>query len=370
MTASTLISRDVLLPCLQRVVSLVPARTTIPVLACIRLEHDAGAGLLRLAANNTQAEIAATLKAQSGGDWSACVDARKLVDFTASLKRDCEVSIAASDDGALVTIRGGGASARLLALPAEEFPHATPPPHALPTTVPAAELAAALRFCLPSVSTEELVRHHLCGVFLDGSAGDYAAVSSDGHRLARHRLPVLHLPERGVIVPRATCEAVLKLLGDSDVTVAASERVILVSGKGWSITSKVIDGQYSDWRRAVPPHEGVPLIVDREDFAAAVERVADVESGKSRRVTLERTGGGDLTVSGGEVTATVDTVLAVDGGPPEIHTAFNTKYLPQAIAVVDPDMAQIEIELHPESASWFSGPGATADGVHIMGMRV
>jgi DNA polymerase-3 subunit beta len=360
MKSSTTVSRDVLLPAVQRVAALAPSRSTVPILECLKIE--AAGCSLGLTASNLETTITEAIDAPDGTPWAGCADARRLLDFVGSLRKGVDVSLTLAE-GKLI-IAGGGASARFLALPGEDFPHVIPSPDRQPATVPAAALARALRFCLPAAATEAL-RHYINGVYLDA---ENISVATDGHMMARCRLPQLDLPERGCLVPLPAVEVLLKVLREGNVTVTASDRLLVIAGDRWVLSSKLIDGTFPDWRRVLPPRENEPLVVDREDFATALQRVADFGTGKSRRVTLHRVGAGNLNISGGETEATVGTTIKAHAGPPDMHVHFNARYLLSALGVLDADMAQVELHTI-DFSSWVSARAETEDGTIVMQTR-
>lgn len=123
---------------------------------------------------------------------------------------------------------------------------------------------AILSAALLATSKEE-TRYYLCGVFID-ARGWVAA--TDGHRaffalcegakaLADEPAASAHSGASGVIIPRATLEAVLKT--------RPTELHLRYDAAGWSLVTphggfifKPIDGTFPDWTRVVPSNDGAP----------------------------------------------------------------------------------------------------------------
>ena len=118
------------------------------------------------------------------------------------------------------------------------------------------------------------------------------AVATDGHRLARVEIAG---PGRasegmpGVIMPRKAVAEIIKLVED-----AGEERRVELSpdqdppdaAAGVVLTSKLIDGTFPDYQRVIPAGNDKQLVVERADFAAAVDRVSTISSERGRAVKL------------------------------------------------------------------------------------
>jgi DNA polymerase III sliding clamp (beta) subunit (PCNA family) len=164
--AEITVARDALAPALGRAVPLAVPRLTIPVMSRLRVEWNAHG--LSLTASNFDCWFSETLPAPTGGPWAGCVDAHRLNGFVQSLPKGTEVRLIARDDMTL-TIAGGGAEACFLTLPADHFPRfmARPDEVTAVLELAAEALAAALRFCLPHVGVDKVVRYYYCGVLFD-----------------------------------------------------------------------------------------------------------------------------------------------------------------------------------------------------------
>ena len=108
------------------------------------------------------------------------------------------------------------------------------------------------------------------------------AVATDGHRLARVETPApegsIGIP--GVIVPRKAVSEVQKLLEDlsQDVAIEISTAKARFQFGDVVLTTKLIDGTFPDYARVIPTGNDKRLVVDKEPFERAVDRVATLSS--------------------------------------------------------------------------------------------
>ena len=96
------------------------------------------------------------------------------------------------------------------------------------------------------------------------------------------------------------------------------------------LTSKLIDGTFPDYQRVIPTGNDRRLMVDRQSFAQAVDRVSTISSERGRAVKMS--------LADGLVTLTVnnpDSGSATEGGNWPLNTmpramedrGFNARYL-------------------------------------------
>lgn len=115
-------------------------------------------------------------------------------------------------------------------------------------------------------SAENDIRHYLCGVYLDTSAGK--VVATDGHRLLCADVPGVFSPmTEPVIIKNETLDAALaqfkgdyargKNLGGVHVSVIVADNVVTIETPTGQVTGTPINATFPNWRRVVPKPEDV-----------------------------------------------------------------------------------------------------------------
>jgi len=149
----------------------------------------------------------------------------------------------------------------------------------------------------------------------------------------------------GVIVPRKAVAEIQKLVEDGDQSVQvelSSAKVRLTFGEV-VLTSKLIDGTFPDYQRVIPTGNDKHLIVDREQFARAVDRVSTISSERGRAVKLALNEG-KLTLSVNNPdsgSATEEIEADYDATPLDI--GFNARYLLDITGQLDGDTALFKL---------------------------
>jgi DNA polymerase-3 subunit beta len=149
----------------------------------------------------------------------------------------------------------------------------------------------------------------------------------------------------GVIIPRKAVSEVQKLLDDGagEVVIEMSTTKARFTFGDVVLTSKLIDGTFPDYARVIPAGNDKRLVVERDSFARAVDRVSTISSERGRAVKLAL-GEGKLTLTvtnPDSGSATEELEVDYDAAPMEI--GFNAKYLLDITAQLDSDTALFKL---------------------------
>lgn len=317
------ISRTELTRVVGAVGKVVEARNTIPILSNVMLSAEGD----RLHVTGTDLDIQATSSAPAEitTPGTITVSAKLLGDIARKAGGDTiELSLAGDN----LNVKSGRSKFTLNVLPASDFPDLRDGKYDANFDIDLAALVAPTTF---AISTEE-TRYYLNGVFLhlfeDGDQ-TIRAVSTDGHRLSRHQ--VAYPGEdafKGVIVPRKT----VGLLPKGTVNVSIGESKIRIEAGDFILTSKLIDGTFPDYERVIPRANDNRVVVDRDAFMKAADRVATVSNERGRAVRLSIAPGSiGFTVSNADAAATDEIEAQYSGEPIEI--GFNAAYLRDMFSV-------------------------------------
>jgi DNA polymerase-3 subunit beta len=131
---------------------------------------------------------------------------------------------------------------------------------------------------------------------LEFDTGSVRAVATDGHRLAFCHMTAS--PDEGaeqdqnaanhqIIVPRKGIQELARLLtnSDSDTRVKIGNTHILIELGSIRFISKLIDGKFPDYRRAIPEETGRVLLAERLALREALARTA-ILAGDNRGVRM------------------------------------------------------------------------------------
>jgi len=368
------VERSALLKSLGHVHRVVERRNTIPILSNVLIRAENGR--LSLKATDLDLEVTESFAADVAQPGATTVPAHVIYDIVRKLADGSQVSLEATGDVGQVLIRSGRSRFNLQSLPEADFPDLATGEMSHHFSVGGAELKRLIEKTQFAISTEE-TRYYLNGIYFhvmeSGGKSVLRAVATDGHRLARVETdaPGQALGMPGVIIPRKAVAEIIKLVDDAgdDVGIELSSTKIRLTLGSVVLTSKLIDGTFPDYQRVIPAANDKQLVVDKAEFAAAVDRVSTISSERGRAVKLslaERRL--TLTVTNPDSgSATEEIEVDYDSTPLDI--GFNARYLLDIAGQLEGDTALFRLA-DPGSPTLIQDrEGATALYV-LMPMRV
>jgi len=367
------VERAELLKSLAHVHRVVERRNTIPILANVLMRTDPRG--LALRATDLDIEVVETISAEVAQEGATTVPAHTIYDIVRKLPEGAQVQIETSGDRGTLTVRAGRSRFALQTLPETDFPDLAAGEMTHRFTLAAGELKRLVDKTQFAISTEE-TRYYLNGIYLhvvDAGGPVLRAVATDGHRLAQAQTasPAGASGMPGIIVPRKAVAEIQRLAenAEQEVTVELSTAKIRVSLDRVVLTSKLIDGTFPDYGRVIPTGNDKTLIVDKADFASAVDRVSTVASERGRAVKLS-IGDGKLTLSvtnpdSGSATEEIEVEYAAE----PIDIGFNSRYLLDITSQIEGSTAELKLA-DPGSPTLVQDPDKRGALYVLMPMRV
>ncbi len=350
------IERARLLNALSHVQNVVERRTTIPILANVKLEAQADE--LLLTATDQDVALALREPAAVEAPGATTVGARTLFELVRKLPEGAEVSLAHrgdADAAPTLVLEAGRARIELPTLPAQDFPPFGEEALDVRFQLATADLARLIDKTRFAISTEE-TRYYLNGIHLHVHGREAAAVlravATDGHRLARIELA---LPEGAaamppIIVPRKTVQEARKLVeeGSGEVVVEVSLSRIRFAVDGRVLTSRLIDSSFPDYEKVIPKEYKRCAELSVKEFRAAVDLVSTISTDRSRTVKLsfkdETVVISSTSAEVGSATESVD--VSYEGDPLDI--GFNARYILDMLQEVESDRVRLEMNSEVE----------------------
>lgn len=362
------VGREELLKPLGHVTAVVERRQTLPILSNVLLR--AAGETLELTGTDLEIEVIATLGVRGANDGAVTVPARKLYDICRALPTEAELAI--RKDGERLTVQSGRSRFSLATLEPADFPSVDVGTWALELRIPQAVLKRVLertQFCM----AHQDVRYYLNGLLLELAERRLRAVATDGHRmgLSEVELDPGSKEEKQVIVPRKGVLELSRFLGPTDdpVTVQLSSNHIRVSVVGLTLTSKLIDGRFPDYKQVLPNSYRRVVRADRVALREALSRVAILANEKYRGVRMTVRPGSLLLTAHNPEQEEAQEELAVSYDGDEVEVGFNVNYVAEALAGLESDEVQLGIN-DPNTSCALESPGDNTTRYVVMPMRL
>jgi DNA polymerase-3 subunit beta len=319
------VSKDKLLEGLATVQNVVSTRTTLPILSNVLIQ--ASEGEIRLTTTDLDVGVRGSVEAQVERSGATTLPARRLFSIVRELPA-AEIYFDV-DTKNLASIRSGSSYFKILALPEEEFPPLARFDGAKLFMIAQKDLRDSLKKTSYAISTDE-TRYVLNGILFSFKDNKLTLVATDGRRLAMVDLE-LEFPrsqEIDIIVPtKAVLELQRLVKDDGEAKVSVGENQIAFELNNTLLVSKLIEGNYPNYRQVIPGEAKERVTLERETFLNAVRRVSLLASEKSNSVKLIFSKSNiDIVATTPEVGEAKESLPAMYKGR-EFSIAFNPEFL-------------------------------------------
>ena len=346
------ISKEQILHGLQAVQNVVSTRTTLPILSNVLLRADGNQ--LQFTATDLDVTVSCGVEAKVKKGGASTVPVKKLFGIVRELaESEIELEV---DDKNVCSIRAGASFYRINGLGADEFPPAPQFQQDNKVTLPQDTVRCMLRRTSFAISTDES-RYVLNGIFFILKDHKFTLVATDGRRLALadEEAEIADQCQGEFIVPAKAVNELNRLLQEKgEIEVKFSENQVAFTlkdekGAGILVMSKLIEGNYPNYRQVIPSETKERIALVREEFLHALKRAEIMTSEKSNSVKLAFGKNKlEITANSPEVGEAKET-LAINYKGKEMAIAFNPRYLIDPLGALANDEVFIELidELSP-----------------------
>lgn len=319
------IAKSVLLDALNQVQHVVSNRATLPILSNVLIEAKGDS--LHFTTTDLDVGITGSTPATVEKEGSTTLPVKKLVSIISVLPAE---SVEISVDGKNhASIKSGPSFFKIIGLGVDEFPPLPKFEDANEYKINQSVLLDALKKTSYAISTDE-TRYVLNGIFTSFKEGKMTLVATDGRRLAMVEndleFPASH--ETDIIIPTKAVQELQRLLGgEGEVVVKLTSSQIAFEANGSLLISKLIEGNYPNYRQVIPSTTAERIQIGRDSFLQTVRRVSLLASDKSNSVKLVfKSNSIDVTANSQDVGEANENVpVSYDGK--EFAIAFNPEFL-------------------------------------------
>lgn len=328
----------------------VSTRSTLPIIGNILFEAQKGE--LKLSANNLEMGVEVRILAEVKGSGSILIPGKTLGGIVPKLPQG-DIAFKISEKG-MVKISYKESSFSIHGLPADEFPALLKVKDGKTFYLDTADFLKLVKKTIFAVSTSE-DKYVLSGVLLEvGKTKDahdpsnLRMIATDGYRLARAAAQVNGLESItcSAIVPAKALSEFSKIVQQKEdkIKIIISNDQIAFEHSNAYLVSRLIQGQFPDYRQVVPKKAEIKILLPADQFLDAAERSAVIAGGSANVVKIEIAGKKVHLVASTPDVGSVDEVILADvRGGEKTQIAFNIKLIIDALKAIDTE--QVELEL-------------------------
>jgi DNA polymerase III subunit beta len=321
--------------------NIVEPRQTLPILANVLLETEEGT--VRLTATDLEVGARVSVPGRVVGKGAITVSARKLTEIVKELPAAAVALKVAENAG--VSLRCGGVTYKLVGMPPDDFPPVVPASPSAWLTLESKVLRDMLTQTSFAVSHDE-TRYALNGVLFALTGKEMRLVATDGHRLA---LSVRSLGEIGRaitgIVPRKAITEVMRVLGaGEEVQLGITENQFVLQMPNFVLTARLIEGQFPNYEAVIPKGHPGKLVMGRTAMASALRRVSVMAEERNKPIKIVLSPATLRLTASSQDLGEAEETLDVDYAGEELAIGFNSRYLLDAIGVIEHEQIVFEFK--------------------------
>jgi DNA polymerase-3 subunit beta len=331
---------------------IVATRSTLPIIGYILFE--AGKNGLKISANNLELGIELSIKAKVIKEGSILVPAKTLSGIVSKLP-DTQIAFKMTERGVL-KISFSQSNFQVHTLPPDEFPALAKVKEGKLISLETNVFAEMIKQTIFAVSTSE-DKYVLTGVLMEfgksqtpGDETNFRLVATDGYRLAKigERIKSKDEVKGKVIIPAKALQEILRTLetskSEEEVKINFSNEQISFKYGEIFLVSRVIQGQFPDYKQVMPKKSATKVITQTTELLAAAERTAVIAAGSANIVRFEiKNNKLHLFASTPDV-GTVDEVVEAEiKGEAKSMVAFNIRLITDVLKVMETEKLILEL---------------------------
>ena len=335
------VKQDVFCKVLQKVSNIIGSRTTLPVLANVWLSAEEGK--LTLATTDLEIRFVTSVPAEVEEAGSTTLPAKKLLGLVSRFQGDISIE---SNENFHANIRCGSADIMLLGLNPDDFPAAAAFDVLRSVKLKQSELADIIERISYAVSIEDS-RKVLQGILLSIHEGKITAVATDGKRLALVEKMLDGVPEGSdgdiIITLKAAQELKRVMEKEGDVILEIGEKQIIFRVGETVITSKLIEGNYPNFRQVIPASFKTTVNIQCAQFIYALELLSVTLADSTSPLVKLTFKNNQLLFEANSNIGEGSESIPVDYEGDEMSASFNPHYLLDPFKHLPNDQMQLKI---------------------------
>lgn len=250
----------------------VSSRVTMPILSGLLI--NAEGGKVTICSTDLEMSIRAEMDAEVSESGSTVVSGRLVGDIVKNLPAG---NLTIETGEKYLTVKSSAGSYRIREMMPEDFPQIPSWEGEATMKIPASDFISAIQQTARASSSDEK-RPVLTGSLIEKDVADSSLkiVSTDSYRLSWKEIDAGGAVAgwEDSIIPTKTLNEVARLAAaaDSDVEMKMQDKQILFRIAEMVVSSRLIEGQFPNYKQLVPKGEKTTIKADRELVMAAVKR--------------------------------------------------------------------------------------------------
>ncbi|MDE2030685.1 MAG: DNA polymerase III subunit beta [Patescibacteria group bacterium] len=314
---------------------------TLPVLNSIL--WVASGKVLKLRSTNLNIGIEVSIPAKIEKEGVVAIRGDILSSLFSVLSGDGEITFELIDNNLSVKTKSN--SILLKSTPHEDFP-TIPVVSGENLTVPAKKFINGIKSVYYSAAISE-IKPEIGSVYIYPENDLLVFVSTDSFRLAEKKIKIKqNLSFDGILIPFKNATEIIKVFDslDEDIKITLQKNQISFLTKDIYLTSRVVDGNFPDYKQIIPKTSTTEAVVLKQDFISSL-KISNIFSDKFNQITLNIKPHEKVfeinskNIDVGENTTNIPGALSGEA----VSANFNYKYILDCFQSIDSDSLNLQL---------------------------
>lgn len=299
----------------------ITGKSTMPILEGFKL--DAKDGALTITGSDLDLTIKTSVAGLVEEEGSLVLD-KRFLDIVKKMPEE-KILLETKKDNK-INIKSGKSLLKMGYMSSKEYPKIVNNEKSTAVKINSDVLKDLLKSTFYAIAQDE-ARPILTGVLFEVKDKELSIVSLDGYRMAIKKTTI-DSPDFAVVVPGKTVNELIKLLpSNSEVSLNCNENYIIFEFDGTIVSSKLLEGQYVNYRALIPSDNKISLTIDKAKMLEMLDRACLIQNA-SYLIKLSLNAASNQLHSKCESTfGVIDEELDCSIIGEDLEIAFNTKYL-------------------------------------------
>ena len=319
----------------------VPQKSTIPATEGIFMQTKNSR--LILTGYDLEVGITTSITCTTETEGSIVLNARLLCDI---LRRLPAASVTINVDAHnLCKISSGEAEFSLVGIPANDYPELPTVSGGLPFAIKQKVLREMVKQTIFAVAIQDIKPVHK-GIKFEIADNNLRLISCDGFRLAIRNEAIDYAGEdMTFVVPAKTLSEVIKLADDDDENISFSigKKFILFEIGNYRIISRLLEGEFFNYKNAIPAESSTKARVNLKLILDSVERTSLLITSKIKSPVRCVFDENTIRISSATALGAANDKIPASIEGKRVEIGFNNTYLTDCLRTVDVDEVKIEL---------------------------
>lgn len=252
-----------------------------------------------------------------------------------------------SDERNLAVIISGNTKYQIMGISADEYPELPSVKGGFPVVISQKLLKEMVRQTIFAVATTDS-KVVYTGIKFELSENEIKLIAVDGFRMAIRKEKIDYKGEEmSFIVPSKTLSEVVKLAVSDEnedyISMGVGKRHIHFEIGGYSIISRLLEGEFLNYKAAIPVTASTTVKIDTKNFINSVERTSLIISDKTKSLVSCTFDDNIVKISSVASLGTANDRIEAEIEGNKVEIGFNNRYLLDALKASDTDVVRLEL---------------------------